>query len=309
MNTKSMKSRKIIRGIHNFIDTAILFIIIIVLTFAGYSLWDTDQVYQAADSSNYERFKPSEEDEGKSFKELQEINPEVIAWLNVYGTKIDYPVAQGPDNMKYVNTDIEGQFSLSGAIFLDTNNSKDFKDFNSIFYGHFMENQLMFGELGTFINKEVFERHRYGNLYFDDKDHGIEFFAFLHGDAYDRNIFTPNVKEEDVEAYLENLLVNAIHKRNINISVGDNIVLLTTCSANSTNGRDILVGRLTDEVFENAFTNIETGRTRELLRIDIQGFSEKEIIALVATVISLLLIITLTVRYIVRKKERGRAHE
>ena len=309
MNTNAMKKRKIIRGIHSFIDTTILFIIIIVLAFAGYSLWDTDQVHQAADSSNYERFKPSEEDEGKSFKELQAINPEVIAWLNVYGTKIDYPVAQGPDNMKYVNTDIEGQFSLSGAIFLDTNNSKDFKDFNNIFYGHFMENQLMFGDLGRFIDREVFERHRYGNLYFEDKDHGIEFFAFLHADAYDRAVFTANVREENAEAYLENLLANAIHERNIDISTSDNIVLLTTCSANSTNGRDILVGRLTDEVFENTFTNIETGKTHELLSIDIQGLSGKAIVILILGVMTLLLIIALTVRNIVKKKKRGKAHE
>ena len=309
MGTNAMKKRKIIRGIHNFIDTMILFIIIIVLSFAGYSLWDTGQVYQAADSSNFERFKPSEEDEGKSFKELQEINPEVIAWLNVYGTNIDYPVTQGPDNMKYVNTDAEGQFSLSGAIFLDTNNSKDFKDFNNIFYGHFMEKQLMFGELGTFIDKEVFERHRYGNLYFDDKDHGIEFFAFLHADAYDREIFTPNVRKEDAEAYLENLLANAIHERNINVSTNDTLILLTTCSANSTNGRDILIGRLTDEVFENTFVNTETNKIHELLNIDIQNLSEKEMILLTIGAISLLLVVALTVYYIVTKKGKGKAHE
>jgi len=132
---------------------------------------------------------------------LQAINPEVFSWLTVYGTNIDYPVAQGQDNMKYVNTNAEGKYSLSGSIFLDYNNSKDFSDFNSILYGHHMQKKTMFGEIGSFSNQYFFDSHRYGNLYYGGKDHGIEFFAFIHTSAYDDTVFTPNVTDKNRQAY------------------------------------------------------------------------------------------------------------
>ena len=136
----------------------------ILLAFAGYALWDSNQIYQAADKSSYALYKPTETNEGKSFQELQAVNPEVFAWLTVYGTNIDYPVTQGHDNMKYVNTNAEGLYSLSGAIFLDCNNSRHFSDFNHIVYGHHMENKVMFGELADFANRAMFDAHRYDQV-------------------------------------------------------------------------------------------------------------------------------------------------
>ena len=245
-----MKGRAIgkvtIKAINGIVDTLVLVIIVTLTSFAGYAIWDSNQLYQEADKSHYAAYKPSVEDEGQSFKQLQEINPEVFAWLTVYDTNIDYPVAQGPSNMKYVNTNAEGVYSMSGSIFLDSGNSKDFSDFNSIIYGHHMEKRMMFGEIGEFKGKEKFDAHRYGNLYFDEKDHGIEFFAFVHADAYDFSVFSPNVKGELKQKYLDGLLAKAIHTRDIGVTVDDRIVLLSTCSSNSTNGRDILVGIITD---------------------------------------------------------------
>jgi sortase B len=98
----------------------------------------------------------------------------------------------------------------------------------------------------------------YGNLYFDEKDHGIEFFAFLHADAYDTLIYTPGINEKDRQAYLDNLIANATHLRDVGVTTDDQLILLSTCSPDSTNGRDILVGRMTDEVFEDTFLNMNT---------------------------------------------------
>ena len=250
--------RKAIKFADKLLNIMLLTIIVLLIAFAGYALWDSHQIFQAADKSQYAIYKPATVDGGKSFKELQAINPEVFAWLNVYGTNIDYPVAQGPDNMKYVNTNVEGLYSLSGTIFLDYNNSKDFSDFNSILYGHHMEKQTMFGEIGYFSDENMFNSHRYGNIYFDEKDHGIEFFAFLHVDAYDNSVFTANVKGEERQGYLDNLFAKAMYQRDMEITIEDNIIMLSTCSASSTNGRDILIGRLSDELFEDPFLNTET---------------------------------------------------
>jgi sortase B len=242
------KALKVTNSIENYI---VLMVIVLLIAFAGYALWDSSQIHQTADKSHYMAYKPTAANQGKSFKELQALNADIIAWLSVLGTNIDYPVAQAKDNMKYVNTDAEGLYSLSGSIFLDCNNSNDFSDFNSILYGHHMAYHVMFGEIDSFSDKNVFDSHKYGNLYFDGKEHGIEFFAFIRTDAYDRTVYTPDVQGQQRQTYLDGLLAKAIYIRDVGVTTEDHIILLSTCSSSSTNGRDILVGRITDEVYDD----------------------------------------------------------
>lgn len=248
-----------IRATNSVLNFFVLVVIVLLLGFASYGLWDSEQLYANASVSNYTAYKPTEANTGLSFKELQDINPEVFAWLTVYGTHIDYPVTQAEDNMKYVNTNAENHFSASGAIFLDCDNNRDFSDFASIIYGHHMERQAMFGEIGSFQNQEVFEAHRYGNLYYNGQDHGLEFFAFLHIDAYDSRFFNTRVSADNRQTYLDDIFANALHQRDIALSPDDHLVLLTTCSPTTTNGRDVLVGRISNTVFADSFLESHQG--------------------------------------------------
>jgi len=255
MSIAARAGKIVIRLTNSVVNIIVLIVILLLLVFSCYAIWDTNQVHQAANAERYEKFKPSIEDEGASFDQLHAINPEVFAWLTVYGTHIDYPVEQGPDNLKYVNTDALGNYSLSGAIFLDSKNSMDFSNFNSILYGHHMEKKTMFGEIGEFSDKSYFDARKYGMLYFSGQEHGLEFFAFLHTDAYDQFIFHPNIIDlDEQQLYLDTLLQTARYVReDVPVTVDDRIILLSTCSETSTNGRDLLVGRITDEIYENAF--------------------------------------------------------
>jgi len=240
---------------HHIVNLFVLSVILLLLVFGCYAMWDTGQVHSAAEAVIYAKYKPTAEDDGISFKELQAINPEVFAWLTVYGTHVDYPVVQNGSNLKYLNTNAYGKYSLSGAIFLDYRNSPDFSDFNSIFYGHHMEKQTMFGEIGDFAEKSYFDDRRYGTLFHSGREHGLEFFAFAHADAYDSTVFRPNITElAEREAYLESIFQAALHVReDAPVTAEDRIVLLSTCSEASTNGRSILLGRITDEVFGDPF--------------------------------------------------------
>ena len=249
-------SGRIVKVANNLVDITILTIIVLLVLFAGYALWDSNQINQAADKANYEVYKPTVENEGKSFKELQALNSEVLAWLTVYGTSIDYPVTQGRDNMKYVNTSAEGKYSLSGAIFLDFEND-GFHDFNSVLYGHHMAKRAMFGEIDEFSEKGKFDSYRYGNLYYEGQDYGIEFFCFLHADAYDESVFNAKLKNSERQKYLNNLYDKALQWRDIGVDIDERIILLSTCSSDSTNGRDILVGRITNEVYEDMTNNAD----------------------------------------------------
>ena len=254
--------KKAVRMANSILGLIVLSVILLLAAFGCYALWDSNQIHQAADAARYEIYKPCAEDGEKSFGELQALNPEVCSWLTVYGTNIDYPVTQGGDNMKYVNTGAEGSYSLSGSIFLDCENSRDFSDFNSILFGHHMEKQTMFGEIGLFSDKGYFDARPYGNLYYAGRDHGLEFFAFVHADAYDSSVFAAGVTgSEQQQAYLDGLLEKAAFTRDIGVTVNDRIVLLSTCSSDSTNGRDILIARITDDTFDDAFKPTEINNT------------------------------------------------
>ena len=78
------------------------------------------------------------------FDELKEINPDIVGWLKVEGTEIDYPIVQTGNNETYLNTDFEGKKSVAGAIYLDYESEPDFSGRHNIIYGHNMTNGSMF---------------------------------------------------------------------------------------------------------------------------------------------------------------------
>ena len=239
----------IVRMIDHMVNLTALLLILIVMFLSCYMLWDSNQVYQAADAKNYEAYIPTEK-HTKSFEELQKINPDIIGWIRVNDTNINYPLLQAEDDDTYMNTDAEGKYSLSGSIFLHCANKPDFSDFNNMIYGHHMEKHKMFGDVGMFTDKTYFEKHPYGNLFFDGKDHGVEFYALIQADAYNERIFSicpddPKAKQ----AYLQEILDNALYKRNFEITQNDHLVLLITCTSELTNGRNILVGKLSDQIY------------------------------------------------------------
>lgn len=305
MNSSVNKiGRIVIKTTNEIVDFVVLTIILLLVAVAVYGIWDSRQVYQAADAVQYKIYKPGQQEGSVSFAELQDVNPEVIGWLDVYGTNIDYPITQANDNGKYVNTNAFGDYSLSGAIFLDYQNSKYFQDFNSILYGHHMEKQMMFGELELFGDKEFFDSHLFGNLYYDRKDHGLEFFAFLKTDAYDNVIFAPRIeKKEEQQTYLHKLFEKAVYIRNIGVTTEDRILLLTTCSTESTNGRDILAARITDESFNNPLIGEAPVQTNVTASVDPQDslaglFSLKLILGVV-----LLMLLVLVICHRIKKRQ------
>jgi len=276
-----------LRAVDELVDTIVLVFLLLLIAFACYAMWDSDQVHRAAGFKRYEIYKPTTDD-SISFEEFRLVNPEVFSWLTVYGTNIDYPVTQAEDNERYVNTNAFGQYSLSGSIFLDADNDKSFRDFNSIMYGHHMEKEVMFGELSLFDEKQYFDDRPHGNLFFDGKDHGLEFFAFIRTTAYDRMLFTAGVQDKaSQQEYLQMLWDNASHTRDIEVSIADNILLLTTCSSYTTNGREILVARITDETYPNTFL-ADDGEERSVAAI---GEQSGEQTCLLTLAIPLLLIL------------------
>lgn len=231
--------RKCIQIADHMVNLVVTVFYVILLLYGIYGLWDTAQVNKQAEESHYQTYKPTDE---LSFAELQKINPEVFGWLTIEDTHIDYPLVQGTDNSKYVNTDAKGEFSLSGSLFLDYQNKKDFSDRNNIIYGHHMEKHLMFGELELFREEDFFDSHRYGKLYYDGSWHDIEFFAFLHTDAYNSILYDTKMDVDEQQDYLNYVKNHAQIYREHSYREEDRYVMLSTCTSSSTNGRHVLIG-------------------------------------------------------------------
>jgi len=264
MSVATKTGKKAIRAANGLVNSIIFIVVFTTLAFGCYAIWDSRQVRSEASAGNYERYKPTAGN-ALSFQELQDINPEVFSWLTVYGTNIDYPVVQGDNdnNIKYVNTNALGRYSISGAIFLDYKNKRDYSDFKSILFGHHMDSNIMFGEIGNFFDKNYFDARRYGEIFYDGQTYGLEFFVFAHTDAYDEKLFNVSVMEDTRKhENLEHIFKISVHIReDITVTTDDRLLLLATCSSRSTNGRDILVAKITDEVHKNPFEIENTDKT------------------------------------------------
>lgn len=235
------RKRQWVHRLSRAMDIVILIPLCIGVVIGGYALWDSRQLTEVADSKNYAIYKP-ETTNTIGFEELKESNDEVIGWLHIYDTQIDYPVVQATDNEKYLNRNVKGEAQASGSIFLDYRNAKDFTDFNSILYGHHMADHKMFGDIDLFTEETFFNTHSYGSLYFNHHTYGLTILALVRTEASDPVIYQTDI--EDSDAYITNLKEKALFLRSFEVELTDHLILLSTCTEEITNGRHVLVAKL-----------------------------------------------------------------
>ena len=184
-------------------ERLLLIVLIILLLIVMYCIYDTWYVYDHATDKSLYRYKPSAET--PDAVDESPITDDYVAWLTIDDTNIDYPVMQGTDNTKYLNLDPYGQYSLSGSIYLDSRNSKDFSDDYSLVYGHHMEYGKMFGALDDFLDESYLKAHTDGKLIVGRKTEAywpLKVFASMRASAKDNLVFAPT-ENEGVKIYIE----------------------------------------------------------------------------------------------------------
>lgn len=247
------------RTVINFLDKIltilILIVLLLMLAYGGYAIWDSHKLVQEALSKQYSEYKPIGDDVG-SFDELTKINSDVIGWLNIYGTNIDYPIVQGEDDWKYINTNAKGEYALTGSLFLSSRNNRNFSDFNNIIYGHNMTPKVMFGNIKDFRKIKYFKKHKYGDIFYNNKHHGVVVKAFFKVNAYDEYVYSPGiVGDEARDSYLKYVGGLFIQSRVERITNKDKILILSTCSNTATNERHILLCKVTEKTYKNSFNS------------------------------------------------------
>ena len=188
------------------------------------------------------------------FEALQEVNPDVYAWIWIPGTNIDYPVLQSATKADdyYLNTTIDGKQGYPGAIYTEKYNSTSFADTVTIMYGHNMKNGTMFTALHKYVDKEFFDEHPYIYIYHPDYTLKYQIFAAVAFD--DRYILGEyNFQDpDDFQKYLDELRSSIDGNVNQEIQVAQDTTILTlsTCISEYPDQRWLVNGTIIDAVAE-----------------------------------------------------------
>lgn len=305
-------NRRFVRALSRTVDNAVLLALLVILFIATYALYDTTRVNEEADPAKYATYKPTTEEGRKSFEELRAMNPDVMGWLTIYGTSIDYPIVKAQNNnFEYLSKDVEKNWTTCGALYVDVHNQWNFQDFNTIIHGHHMADHKMFGDLDLFTKADYFNEHQYANLYYDGQNHGVEFYAILTIDAYNPIVHSTGLTTDEAkQEFLNRIQTDKLLSRNVDITMDDHLVTMTTCNLTETNGRFTLVGKILDHEVENPFPEEE--RTGSTANIDLYNvfnsvlkFTVKQwILILIALIILVWILYRLERRRLVNRQKK-----
>lgn len=241
------------KGFLNAANTIISYIMTLSLCLAGgyalYALWDNNTIYASIDNiqDGLLDLKPTAEEGLPSFEELLIINPDVVGWVTIDNTNMDYPIVQGENNLTYLNTDIYGNFSLGGSIFLDSRNDSDFADSYSLLYGHNINNGKMFGDIILYQDKAFFEENQTGELLTKEAAFTLDIFASLLVPANEEEIFNTTLWQDGSEQLFDYAEETALYLNQDKIDQarlvdGDlKILALSTCSYDFTDARVVIL--------------------------------------------------------------------
>lgn len=221
----------------NKLLTIILCLLLIIIIFiCTYAIYDSYQIY---DSVKIDKFLSSAIDEETNEVDFEYLdNENIIGWINIFETGINYPILKSNDNKYYLNKDYNGKYSDAGSIFLDYRNNT-FKDEYSIIYGHNLSYGGMFSDIKKYKNKEFFNNHLNGSLQIRDNKYDIEILFFAKINAYDI-VYNLNDVKNDSKLVYDFIKVKSKYI-NKNSKYNNKLLMLSTCNDARSNNRLILL--------------------------------------------------------------------
>ena len=183
-----------------------------------------------------------------NWETLKNTNPDIIAWIRIPNTNINYPIVKGKNNDTYLRKNIYGKKSVYGSIFVEEQNDKPFENFNTIIYGHNFGNKLMFSDLRKYKNSNYYQNHKEIYIYLPNNQSLVyQVVSFHTVDKADKNVFSlNNTTYEDYEPYINenNILINNIDSFEKEKVTG--VLTLSTCTNSNKNTRYVLHAVRTD---------------------------------------------------------------
>ena len=178
-------------------------------------------------------------------EQLRQVNEDVLGWIAIPGTQLEYPILQGEDNQYYLNHTWKGARNAAGSVFLECKMQPDFSGFNTIIYAHNMKNGSMFGSLRQYRTQSHSEKYPCIYIVNDSGIHRYEIFAAfeaeVRGYTYRLDVNTLEKKQ----AFLDYSAEHSIIQTKVVPTAADHVITLSTCTGNGYDRRWVVQGVLT----------------------------------------------------------------
>lgn len=208
---------------------------------------EQEEIYEEISKIAQESSEKSENKEDDiKMEDLYKVNNDIVAWLKIEDTQINFPVMQTKDRKNYyLHKDFYKNYSLWGTPFLAENCNIKTSD-NLIIYGHHIKNYKMFGELEKYTSRKFYTEHKYIQFYTLEEKSKYEiiyiFRTAVDGSFEYYNFIKAN-NEAEFETFVkkcEKLSLFSIDKR---AKYGDKLITLSTCDYTTKNGRLVVVAK------------------------------------------------------------------
>ncbi|MBB3112461.1 sortase B [Paenibacillus phyllosphaerae] len=186
-----------------------------------------------------------EEQRGR-FAPLLELNPDIVGWIQLEGSTIDYPIVQAADNERYLTLNYKGEPSSAGSIFMDYRNDPGLTGRNTVLYGHRMKDGSMFGVLKHYVDLDYYKAHRTLRLDTPTDAYEVEVFAVYTTTTGVNYIETEFRDESAFGDFVQEIQQRSIYESDVQVTADDRIITLSTCdySLDPSEGRFVVHGRL-----------------------------------------------------------------
>jgi sortase B len=178
----------------------------------------------------------------KTYEEYKAINDEVIGWIKISNTKVDYPVVHGGDNEYYLTHSVEKTSSKSGAIFLDYRVSESSK--HLILFGHNMRiSGTMFADVNNYANSDFYKNNRTFKVTLGSTEYTYKVFSVYNTDVKEAKYMAVDFPSDQAFAdYMNNTLASlSKYPADITVEPGDQVLTLSTCNhTNYDDGRFVV---------------------------------------------------------------------
>ena len=229
-------------SIRKLISFIVFVICIILLIYSSIKIiiWfinnkKTEQIKKSIKEITTVEFIKDEDDEDimkVDFNNLLKENYETVAWINIPGTDIDYPVVQHNDNDYYLYHSFDNSYNGAGWVFMDYRNNYDFSDKNTVIYGHNMLNGTMFGTIKNTQTNDYLNNYK-GNYYIYittmKTSYIFEIFSSYHLDPTDDYIRTSFNDENDFNEWLMMVKNRSMNNYGVSVVQSDKILTLSSC--------------------------------------------------------------------------------
>lgn len=182
------------------------------------------------------------------YKELYLQNEDMVGWISIAGTTINYPVMQSKNNPNfYLKHNFDKEYSDLGVPYIQENCDILTSD-NLVIYGHHIKGGKMFGALENYKGKDFYEEHK--TICFDTLTGQAEYeivavfkTVAYSAEGYRYYDFVNAENEEAFDGYIAKCKELALYDTGVSAKYGDKLITLSTCEYSEQNGRLVVVAK------------------------------------------------------------------